>query len=55
MRPAPRQNYAEAFRQPARLVLALLMIIGRLEILPILLAVVPHIYRAKALARVVHH
>ena len=27
------------------------MIIGRLEILPILLAVVPHIYRAKALTR----
>ena len=42
-----------AFSQPARLVLALLMIIGRLEILPILLAVVPHVYRVKALTRVI--
>ena len=49
----PTSNYAVAFSQPARLVLALLMIIGRLEILPVLLAVVPHIYRAKALTRAV--
>ena len=48
----PTSNYAVAFSQPARLVLALLMIIGRLEILPILLAVVPHVYRVKALTRV---
>ena len=49
----PTSNYAVAFSQPARLVLALLMIIGRLEILPVLLAVVPHVYRAKALTRAV--
>jgi len=48
----PTSNYAVAFSQPARLVLALLMIIGRLEILPILLAVVPYVYRAKDLTRV---
>ncbi|MCE2512926.1 MAG: TrkH family potassium uptake protein [Acidimicrobiia bacterium] len=48
----PTANYADAFSQPARLSLALLMIIGRLEILPILLAVVPHVYRARALTRV---
>ena len=47
----PTSNYAVAFSQPARLVLALLMIIGRLEILPILLAVVPYVYRAKDLTR----
>ena len=35
----PTSNYAAAFSQPARLVLALLMVIGRLEIFPILLAV----------------
>ena len=33
----PTSNYAVAFTQPARLVLALLMVIGRLEIFPILL------------------
>ena len=33
----PTSNYAVAFSQPARLVLALLMVIGRLEIFPILL------------------
>ena len=33
----PTSNYAAAFSQPARLVLALLMVIGRLEIFPILL------------------
>ena len=49
----PTANYAEAFSQPARLSLALLMIIGRLEVLPILLAFVPHVYRTKALHRVV--
>ena len=49
----PTANYAAAFGLPARLVLALLMIIGRLEILPILLAFVPHLYRARALSRVV--
>ena len=49
----PTANYADAFSQPARLSLALLMIIGRLEILPILLAFVPRVYRARALSRVV--
>ena len=49
----PTSNYAAAFTQPARLALALLMIIGRLEILPILLAFVPHVHRAEALSRVV--
>ncbi len=34
----PTSNFAVAFSQPARLVLALLMVIGRLEIFPILLA-----------------
>ena len=34
----PTSNYAAAFSQPARLVLALLMVVGRLEIFPILLA-----------------
>ena len=34
----PTSNYAVAFSQPARLVLALLMVIGRLEIFPMLLA-----------------
>ncbi len=33
----PTSGYAAAFTQPARLVLALLMVIGRLEIFPILL------------------
>ena len=51
----PTANYADAFTQPARLLLALLMIVGRLEILPILLAVMPHIYRAKALTRAIRH
>ena len=50
----PTANYATAFSQPARLALALLMIVGRLEILPILLAFMPHIYGAKALARAIH-
>ena len=45
----PTANYADAFSRPARLALALLMIVGRLEILPILLAFVPHVYRARAL------
>ena len=49
----PTANYADAFTQPARLVLALLMIVGRLEILPVLLAIVPHVYRARALTGVV--
>ncbi|MCY4175679.1 MAG: TrkH family potassium uptake protein [Acidimicrobiaceae bacterium] len=49
----PTASYAEAFSLPARLVLALLMIVGRLEILPILLAFVPHVYRAQALRRVI--
>ena len=47
----PTSNYAHAFGQPARLVLAMLMIIGRLEIMPILLAIVPYIYRASAITR----
>ena len=45
----PTSNYAVAFTQPARLVLALLMVIGRLEIFPILLTgagLVSSIYRA---------
>ena len=50
----PTSNYAVAFSQPARLVLALLMIIGRLEILPILLAVLPHVSRARILSRTLH-
>ena len=44
----PTSNYAVAFTQPARLVLALLMVIGRLEIFPILLTgagLVSSIYR----------
>ncbi len=51
----PTADFAAPFSLPARLALALLMIVGRLEILPILLAVVPHVYRARALARVVRH
>ena len=51
----PTSNYAVAFSQPARLVLALLMVIGRLEILPILLTVAPHVYRARVTARAVLH
>ena len=45
----PTSNYAAAFSQPARLVLALLMVIGRLEIFPILLtgaSLVLSIYQA---------
>ena len=45
----PTSNYAAAFSQPARLVLALLMVIGRLEIFPILLtgaSLFVSIYRA---------
>ena len=47
----PTSNYAVAFTQPARLVLALLMVVGRLEILPILLTgagLVTGAYRASA-------
>ena len=47
----PTSNYAVAFSQPARLVLALLMVIGRLEIFPILLATVDLAARGKAAAR----
>ena len=47
----PTSNYAVAFSQPARLVLALLMVIGRLEILPILLAAVDLAARGKTAAR----
>ena len=47
----PTSNYAVAFSEPARLVLALLMVIGRLEIFPVLLAVMSHAYRAKAVTR----
>ena len=47
----PTSNYAVAFSQPARLVLALLMVIGRLEIFPILLAVVDLAARGKATVR----
>ena len=49
----PTASYADAFNLPARLVLSLLMIIGRLEILPILLAFVPHVYRAQTLSRII--
>ncbi len=49
----PTSSYADAFNLPARLVLSLLMIIGRLEILPILLAFVPHVYRAQTLSRII--
>ena len=35
----------------AQLVLLFLMVVGRLEILPILLAVAPHVYRARVIAR----
>ena len=49
----PTSNYAAAFSQPARLVLALLMVIGRLEIFPILLAVMPHANRARILPRAI--
>ena len=37
----PTANFSTAFSQPARLVLAMLMIIGRLEIMAVLLMVVP--------------
>ena len=47
----PTSNYAVAFSQPARLVLALLMVIGRLEILPVLLAAVDLAARGKTAAR----
>ncbi len=47
----PTGNFSDAFGMPARLVLALLMLVGRLEILPILLAFVPYMYRAQSLAR----
>ncbi len=49
----PTSNYAVAFSQPARLVLALLMVIGRLEIFPVLLAIMPHAHRAKVLWRTI--
>ncbi len=49
----PTSNYAVAFTEPARLVLALLMVIGRLEIFPVLLAVMSHLHRVKALTRAV--
>ena len=51
----PTASFSQAFSQPARLVLAMLMVIGRLEILPILLAFVPYVYRARSLARAVRH
>ena len=47
----PTSNYAVAFSQPARLVLALLMVIGRLEIFPILLATVDLAARGRAAVR----
>ena len=47
----PASNYAVAFSQPARLVLALLMVIGRLELFPILLLAVDLAERAKSAAR----
>ncbi len=39
----PTASYSQAFSQPARLVLAGLMIIGRLEIMTVLLMVVPYL------------
>ena len=47
----PTSNYAEAFSQPARLVLALLMVIGRLEIFPILLAAMDLAVRGRTALR----
>ena len=47
----PTSNYAVAFSQPARLVLALLMVIGRLEIFPILLAALHLADRGSAAVR----
>ncbi|MCY4421840.1 MAG: TrkH family potassium uptake protein [Acidimicrobiaceae bacterium] len=47
----PTSNYAAAFSQPARLVLALLMVIGRLEIFPILLAAMDLAVRGRAALR----
>ena len=47
----PTSNYAEAFSQPARLVLALLMVIGRLEIFPILLAAMDLAARGRTVLR----
>ena len=47
----PTSNYAVAFSQPARLVLALLMVIGRLEIFPILLAAMDLAERGRTAAR----
>ena len=51
----PTASFSDAFGQPARLVLAMLMVIGRLEILPILLAVMPYVYRARNLTRALRH
>ncbi len=47
----PASNFSESFSQPARLVLALLMIVGRLEIVPMLLAFVPLVERSRAATR----
>ena len=39
----PTASYSEAVSQPARMVLALLMVVGRLEIVPVLLLVAPYL------------
>ena len=51
----PTASFSDAFSQPARLVLAVLMVVGRLEIFPILLAFVPYVDRTRGIARAVRH
>lgn len=47
----PTSSFSTAFSQPARLVLAALMLVGRLEILTILLMVFPHMPSTSTLSR----
>jgi trk system potassium uptake protein TrkH len=47
----PTANFADAFSQPARLVLAGLMLVGRLEIFPMLLMFAAPYRMARALVR----
>ena len=47
----PTSSFSTAFSQPARLVLAMLMVIGRLEIMPILLMVIPLTPSTRTLSR----
>ena len=51
----PTASFSDAFSQPARLVLAVLMVVGRLEIFPILLAFVPYVDRTRGIVRAVRH